>query len=93
MQKEIQDCLRNLETSFNNVDDLYDLFHRQLARVSTYSRLSTSTTLTARVQLVGWLEKFGGRRGFSERSRNESRAVSPLNLFRVRILILVPLLL
>jgi len=87
MQTEIQDCLRNLETAFSNVDDLHDLFHRQLARFSTYSRLSTSTTLTARVQLVTWLGKFGGRR-FSKRSRNES--VSSLNQFSVLILILLP---
>ena len=81
MQTEIQDCLRHLETSLNDVDDLYDYFHRQLVRVTIWSRLSTSTTLTARVQLVSWLEKFGGRLGYSERSRNERRAVSRLNLF------------
>ena len=74
MQTEIQDCLRHLETSLNDVDDLHDYFYRQLVRVTTWSRLSTSTTLTPRIQLVSWLEKFG------ERSGNERRAVSPLNL-------------
>jgi len=44
MQREIQDRLRNLETSFNDVHNSYDFFHRQLARFSAYSRLSTSTT-------------------------------------------------
>ena len=78
MQTEILDCLRNLKTSFNNVDGLHDLFHRQLARISTYSHLSTSTTLPTRVQLVSWLGKFRGRREFSQRSQNESRAVSSL---------------
>jgi len=90
MQTEIQDCLRNLETSFNNVDKLHDLFHQQLEQLSTYSCLSTSTTLPNRVQLVSWLGKFG-RRELSQRSQNEkSKLVSSLNLFRVLILILIP---
>jgi len=89
MQTEIQNRLRSLDTSFNDVYNSYDFFHRQLARFSTYSRLSTSTTLTTRVRLVSWLEKFGGS-GSSKRSRNESRVVSSLNQFRVLILILVP---
>jgi hypothetical protein len=81
MQTEVQDCLRNLETSFSDVDDLHDFFHRQLARVSISSSLfSTSTTLAVRLQLVNWLENFGGR-GFSERRRKERGGVSPLNLF------------
>ena len=78
MQKEVQDCLRNLETSFSDVGDFLDIFHRQLVRFSLAdSMYSTSTTLTARVLLVGWLDKFAGRRGSSDRSRNESRTVSP----------------
>ena len=86
MQTEIQDCLRRLETSFNDVGDLHDFIHRQLVRASICSHLSTSTTLTARLQLVTWLENFGGRLGFFEQSGNERRAVSPLNLF-FRVLI------
>ena len=81
MQTEIQGRLRHLETSFNDVDDLHDYFYRQLVRVSTWSRLSTSTTLTARVELASWLESFGERLGYSERSGNERRGVSSLNLF------------
>ena len=80
MQTEIQDCLAYLEISLNDVCGLHDLFHRQLVRVSIYSRFSTSTALTARLQLVSWLEKFGGQLGFSEQSGNECTAVSPLNL-------------
>ena len=80
MQTEVEDCLRYLEISLNDVCDLHDFFHRRLVRVSICSHLSTSTTLTARVQLVGWLENFGGRLGFSERTGNESTVVSPLNL-------------
>jgi len=81
IQTEIQDCLKNLETSFDDVQDSYDFFHRQLVRVPTSSSLlSTSTTLTARVQLASWLEKFGGRE-FSERRRKGNSAVSPLKLF------------
>jgi len=81
MQKEIQDRLKNLETSFNDVQDSYDFFHQQLVRVPTSSSLlSTSTTLTVRVQLASWLEKFGGR-DFSERRRKGNNVVSPLELF------------
>jgi hypothetical protein len=80
MQTKIQDCLINLEISFNQVDRLHDSFDGQLKRMSTSgSLLSTSTTLTVRVQLANWLEKFGGR-GLPERRGKESRAVSPLNL-------------
>jgi hypothetical protein len=80
MQTKIQDCLINLEISFNQVDRLHGGFDQQLKRASIAgSILSTSTTLTLRVQLVSWLENFGGR-GLPERRGKESRAVSPLNL-------------
>ena len=76
MQTETQDCLRNLETSFNDLDDFLDFFHRQLRRVSTAGSLeSTSTTLMTRVLLVSWLENFGRRESYG-RSRNEIRTVS-----------------
>ena len=81
MQTEIQVRLKNLETSFNDVQISYDFFRQQLVRAPRpTSLLSTSTTLTARVQLASWLEIFGGR-GFSERRRKGSSVVSPLNLF------------
>ena len=80
MRTEIQDRLRHLKTSLNDVEKLHDGFYRELVRVTIWSRLSTSTTLTARVELASWLEKFGEQHGFSERVRNERRAVSPLNL-------------
>jgi len=85
MQTEIQDRLKNLETSFNDVYIAYDLSNRQLMRTPTFG--STSTTLPARVQLASWLETFGGR-GSSKRGRNDT--VSSLNQSRVLILILVP---
>ena len=88
MQTEVQDCLRNLETSFSDVGDFLDIFHRQIVQVPTAGSLySTSTTLTARVLLVGWLEKFVGR-GSSDRSQNESRTVSLLD--RALIPVLIP---
>ena len=79
MQTEVQDCLRHLETSLNDVGDLHDFFHRQLrlVRVSISSHISTSTTLTARLQLVRWLENFGGQPGYSGRRGHERKAVSP----------------
>ena len=81
MPTEIQDHLKSLETSFNDVKDSYDSFHRQLMRVPTPSSLfSTSTTLTARVRLASWLEIFGGC-DFSERRRKGNRVWSPLKLF------------
>ena len=89
MQKEVQECLRNLETSFSDVGDFLDIFHRQVVEASTAGSIySTSTTLTARVLLVSWLDKFVGRRGSSNRSQNESRTVSPLD--RVLIPVLIP---
>jgi len=89
MQTEVQDCLRNLETSFSDVGDFLDIFHRQIVQVPAAGSLySTSTTLTARVLLVSWLEKFVGRRGSSDRSQNESRTVSPLD--RALIPVLIP---
>jgi len=87
MQTEIQDRLKTLEASFNDVQDSYDFFRQQLLRAPRpTSLLSTSTTLTARVQLAGWLEKFGGR-GFSERRRKGNNVVSPLGVC-VRVLVL-----
>ena len=81
MQTEIQGHLKNLERSFKDVQDSYDFFHQQLMRVPTSSSLlSTSTALTARVQLASWLKHFGGR-GFSERRRKGNGVVSPLKLF------------
>jgi len=81
MQTEMQDRLKNLETSFDDVQDSYDFFHRELVRVPTSgSLLSTSTTLTIRVQLASWLENFGGRE-FSERRRKRNSVVSPLKLW------------
>jgi hypothetical protein len=81
MQTEIQSHLRNLETSFNDVRDSYDFFHRQLVQdPRPASLLSTSTKLPARVQLVSWLDKFGGV-GFTEQGRKGNKAVSHLNLF------------
>jgi len=81
MQTEIQGRLKNLETSFDDVQDSYDFFHQQLVRVPTSgSLISTSTTLTVRVQLASWLENFG-RRDFSERRRKRNSVVSPLKLW------------
>ena len=86
MQKEVQDCLRNLEISFSDVRDFLDIFDRQV--VETGSIRSTSTTLTARVLLVSWLDQFVGRRESSDRNPNENRTVSPLD--RVPIPVLIP---
>jgi len=80
MQTEIRDRLKNVETSFNDVQDSYVFFHQQLVRVPTSgSTVPVSTTLTARVQLPNWLDNFRGR-GFSERRRKGNSEVSPLNL-------------
>ena len=87
MQREIQDCRSNLETSFKNVDDLHDLFHRQVERFSICSGLSTSTTLPIRVQLVNWLGNFGGRE-LSQRNQNGSKPVSSLTYLQFLFLFL-----
>ena len=57
MRPEIQKCLRKLENSFEHLWTLYTSMTNGLARVATNgSTLSTSTTLTARINLVDWLK-------------------------------------
>jgi len=53
MRSEIEKCLRDLENSFQHLWTLYIAMTNGLARTSM---LSTSTTLTARIKLVGWLK-------------------------------------
>jgi len=58
MQVEIRACLEKLESTFRHVQDLYDFTNNRLERISTStSGVSTSTMLTARIKLAGWLER------------------------------------
>jgi len=54
MQFNIRACLDKPESTFRHVQDLYNFTNNGLERSS--SNVSTSTTLTARVKLAGWLE-------------------------------------
>jgi len=68
MRSEIQKCLRNLGNSFQHLWTLYIAMTNGLARVATNgSILSTSTTLTARAKLVGWLKNREDTWKFSRR--------------------------
>jgi hypothetical protein len=70
MRSEIQKCLRNLDTSFQHVWTLYIAMNNGLERVTTNaSILSTSTVLTARIKLVGWLKHREDTWKFSKRRK------------------------
>ena len=70
MRSEIQMCLRKLETSFQHTWRLYGAMSNGLARAPTNrSTLSTSTTLTARINLVDWLKNRQGTWGISRQRK------------------------
>ena len=61
MQFEIRACLEKLESVYRHVNDLYTINHNRLERVVTSSStVSTSTMLTARIKLAGWLKRREG---------------------------------
>jgi hypothetical protein len=69
MQTEIRECLEELESSFGHVLNLYNTIKNPLVRVATStSMVSTSTALTARVKLAGWLKRRERVWKFSSRS-------------------------
>jgi len=69
MQFEIRACLEKLESTFRHVQDLYNITNNRLERISTsMSGVSTSTLLTARIKLAGWLERREGIWRLSSRS-------------------------
>ena len=74
MRSEIQMCLRKLETAFQHTWRLYGAMSNGLARAPTNgSTLSTSTTLTARINLVDWLKN---RQGTWAISRQRKGAIT-----------------
>jgi hypothetical protein len=69
MQSEIRACIEKLESSFRHVHDLYNISNNRLERVATStSNVSTSTMLTARIKLAGWLKRREGIWRLSSRS-------------------------
>ena len=82
MQAEIRACLEELENLFGHVNDLYNITKDSLVRVARPASLfSTSTALTARVKLAGWLKRREGTWGFS--SRNRPTTVRPVTFREV----------
>ena len=74
MGSEIRACLRKLETAFQHTWRLYGAMSNGPARAPTNgSTLSTSTTLTARINLVDWLKN---RQGTWEISRQKKGAIT-----------------
>lgn len=56
MRSEIQICLKKLDNAFQHTWRLYNAMSNGLARSATYgTTFSTTTTLTARINLIGWL--------------------------------------
>jgi len=86
MQLEIRACLDNLESTFTHVQDLYDVTNNRLERISkSMSLVSTSTMLTARINLVGWLERREGTWKLSSRSTSTTiRLQQPDSVFMSR---------
>ena len=73
MRSDIEMCLTELETTFQHVHTLYDVMNHGLARTaSRASKLSTSTTLTVRIQLAAWLKGWEGTRGLSRQHKSTS---------------------
>lgn len=76
MRSEIQLCLRKLDTAFQHTWRLYSAMSNGLARTpSTGSTFSTTTALTARINLVDWLKGRQGTCGISVQ-RNGTITVS-----------------
>ena len=72
MRYDVKACLTELEATFQHALDLYGDMKIGLARIT--SRESTSTNLTARIKLIGWLRGWEGTPGpFGQR---ESTSVS-----------------
>ena len=71
MQFQIRECIDTLESTFRHVLDLYNFTNNGLERTSTsMSSVSTSTMLTARIRLAGWLGRTEGTWRLSSRSRS-----------------------
>jgi len=70
MRSEIRACLDKLESFSGHVNDFYNVANNRLMRVRTStSDFSTSTKLTARIALAGWLKRREGTWGLSKRSK------------------------
>jgi hypothetical protein len=71
MQSEIRTCLEELKSSFGHVNDLYNLLSNRFARTTTTASVSsTSTALTVRVKLAGWLKRRERTWGLPSRGRS-----------------------
>ena len=68
MQSEIRACLDNLESTFKHTQDLYNITNDPERISTSMSSESTSTMLTARIKLAGWLKRRSGRRRHFGRS-------------------------
>ena len=82
MRSEIQACFEKLESSFRHVNDLYTFASNRLVRVSrSTSIFSTSTMLSARIKLAGWLKQREGTWGLSKRNRPRKLKLAWPDLF------------
>jgi len=90
MQSEVRTCLEKLEGAFGHVNALYGIIDNHLARVATStSTVSTSTMLTARIKLAGWLKRREGTWGLSTRGRSTTVRVVTLREIPYSYLILI----
>ena len=75
MRSDVKACLTELEATFQDALSLYSDMKDGLARITSRgSFFSTSTNLTARIKLVGWLKEWEGTSGLF--GKRESTSVS-----------------
>ena len=73
MRSDVETCLTRLETTFQHVHALYDIMNNGLTRITSRASIfSTSTNLTVRIQLAGWLKGLEGKWGISRERRSIS---------------------
>ena len=75
MRFDVTRCTTRLDTTFQHVYTLYNIMHNGLGLARNASRvsiLSTSTNLTARIQLADRLKGWEGTWGLSRRDRSSS---------------------
>ena len=77
MRSDVQICLTKLESTFQHVNNLYNIMNNGLARiVSRTSIFSTATNLSIRIKLSDWLKQRERTWGFL--SRRNTTPVSRL---------------
>ena len=82
MRSDIRACFERLESSFGHVNYLYKIANNRLVRVSgSTSIVSTSSILTARIKLAGWLKQREGTWGLLRWNRPRGLKLARPDIF------------